>query len=256
MRATSRLCLKAKPAHSRSQLSTKIVSTHIDRRNGLPTMVDVQPKAPTARVAVACSSVLCPPIMGFMFPANSKRSKRKASRCRDSRKMQHITELSTEKKGSVFATAIVAGTLGVKATSTLIPFCHPIAVERCKFRIDVLERWYRNVLWHDIRCYCEVGTTNKTGVEMEAMVGASVAALTIYDMLKGVRNAQAHGLRIGVTRLLKKSGGKSDIALVASTASKTYASGSSSSSSDDPAPTQQQRKKAKRYRKKRSMKRT
>lgn len=100
-------------------------------------------------------------------------------------------------KGPVFQTAIVAGTMAVKKTSELIPFCHPLPVENCEFQI------IPNDTGLTIRC--EVSTTGKTGVEMEAMTGASVAALTVYDMCKAMNKS----IRIQDLRLIFKTGGKS-----------------------------------------------
>ncbi len=106
-------------------------------------------------------------------------------------------EIAT-KKGPVFATAIVAGVMAAKKTHDLIPFCHPLGLESCKLTIEL----------HDsevvIDCRCAVH--HKTGVEMEALTGASVAALTVYDMLKAV----SHDIVIAETRLMSKSGGKKD----------------------------------------------
>lgn len=100
-------------------------------------------------------------------------------------------------KGPVFQTAIIAGTMAVKKTSELIPFCHPLPVENCEFTITPGET--------GIVIRCEVSTTGKTGVEMEAMTGASVAALTVYDMCKALNKA----IRIHDLRLISKTGGKS-----------------------------------------------
>ena len=101
-------------------------------------------------------------------------------------------------KGDVFATARIAGILAAKRTSELIPLCHPIALTSIK--IDIVacppER---------VHIIAEVRCDEKTGVEMEALTAASVAALTIYDMCKAVDR----GMEIVTTRLLKKSGGKS-----------------------------------------------
>ena len=106
-------------------------------------------------------------------------------------------EINT-KKGPVFATAIVAGVMAAKRTHELIPFCHPLGLENCKITIALDGR---DVV---IDCHCRVH--HKTGVEMEALTGASVAALTVYDMLK----ALSHDIVIGETRLMAKSGGKRD----------------------------------------------
>lgn len=106
-------------------------------------------------------------------------------------------EIAT-KKGPVFATAIVAGVMAAKKTHDLIPFCHPLGLENCKLTVEL----------HDgevvIDCRCTVH--HKTGVEMEALTGASVAALTVYDMLKAV----SHDIVIAETRLMSKTGGKMD----------------------------------------------
>ena len=102
------------------------------------------------------------------------------------------------KKGPVFATAIIAGVMASKKTHELIPFCHPLGLEKCDVSIEIEDG---DVV---IECLCRV--SHKTGVEMEALTGASVAALTIYDMCK----ALSHDIVIGETRLLAKSGGKVD----------------------------------------------
>jgi cyclic pyranopterin phosphate synthase len=104
----------------------------------------------------------------------------------------------TTKKGPVFATAIIAGVMAAKKTHELIPFCHPLGLDSCKISIEVVGD--RAI----IDCRCKVH--HKTGVEMEALTGASVAALTIYDMLK----ALSHDLVIRDTRLMAKTGGKRD----------------------------------------------
>ena len=102
--------------------------------------------------------------------------------------------------GLGFQTAILAGVLGAKQTSSLIPLCHPLALDDCQIEI------VPNVARREIAIHCRVETTAKTGVEMEAMTGASVAALTFYDMAKAV----SHGIVIKEVRLLEKTGGKRD----------------------------------------------
>jgi len=106
-------------------------------------------------------------------------------------------EIAT-KKGPVFATAIIAGVMAAKRTHELIPFCHPLGLENCKVSLEVRDT---EVV---IDCRCKVH--HKTGVEMEALTGASVAALTVYDMLK----AASHDIVIAETRLMAKTGGKQD----------------------------------------------
>ena len=104
------------------------------------------------------------------------------------------------KKGPVFQTAIIAGTMAAKKTSELIPFCHPLAIERCDFSIDFSGP-------DELTVRCEVAVSHKTGVEMEALTGASVAALTIYDMCK----ALSHEIVIADLRLVEKTGGKREV---------------------------------------------
>lgn len=149
--------------------------SHIDDANR-PTMVDVGDKAVTQRQAHAQSVVLLPQAVVQALDGDEINSK----------------------KGPVFATAIIAGVMAAKKTHELIPFCHPLGLENCTIKISV------NGDRATIDCICRV--THKTGVEMEALTGASVAALTIYDMCK----ALSHDIVISDTRLLAKSGGKRD----------------------------------------------
>lgn len=100
-------------------------------------------------------------------------------------------------KGPVFLTAIIAGTMATKQTSSLIPFCHPLPLEHADITVEVIGE--------KLRISCHVATSYKTGVEMEAMTGASVAALTVYDMCKSLNK----GIVIESVRLLRKTGGKS-----------------------------------------------
>jgi cyclic pyranopterin monophosphate synthase len=149
--------------------------THVSS-DGSPTMVDVGAKLATARTAIAESRV--------RLPATVARALADAG---------YATA-----KGPVFHTAIIAGTMAAKKTHELIPFCHPLGLEKCRIEITADG--------DDIVIRCEVGVHHKTGVEMEALTGASVAALTVYDMCK----ALSHDIVIDGTRLVHKRGGKSD----------------------------------------------
>jgi len=151
--------------------------THLDARNR-PTMVDVGAKAVTHRIAEAEATVRLPPAVARALRASGHRTR----------------------KGPVFDTAILAGVMAVKRTAELIPFCHPLPVEQCS--IDIEARGA-----NQLRIRCRVETHHKTGVEMEALTGATVAALTIYDMCK----ALSHAIRIGGVRLLTKSGGRHEV---------------------------------------------
>jgi len=114
-------------------------------------------------------------------------------------------EINT-KKGPVFHTAVLAGVMGVKRTSELIPLCHPLPLEDCQIEIkpDVSHR--------EVTIHCRVQTHAKTGVEMEALTGATIAALTLYDMGKSV----SPGIVIHEIRLMEKTGGKRDYNAAAS----------------------------------------
>ena len=151
--------------------------THIDAE-GHPTMVDVSAKAVTARVAHAECLVIFPDEVAAQLRREGLRTA----------------------KGGIVDTAIVAGTMAVKRTHELIPFCHPLPIDGCKFAID----WNGE---RTLRIDCEVKATHRTGVEMEALTGATVAALTVYDMCK----ALSHEIVIGPAKLLAKRGGKRDV---------------------------------------------
>lgn len=153
--------------------------THLDQQ-GNPSMVNVGGKQATKRVAIARSIVILDDIILAQFEKDDIQTK----------------------KGPVFQTAIIAGVMASKKTSELIPLCHPIGLDNCQVRIQLNDK-------KEVVIECEASITSKTGVEMEALTGASVAALTIYDMCK----AFSHHIVIKETRLLKKTGGKSDFLL-------------------------------------------
>ncbi len=155
--------------------------THIDA-NGNPTMVDVGGKQISRRLAKARSIV----VVDDEILAQ----------------LQH-DEIHT-RKGPVFQTAIIAGVMAAKRTGELIPLCHPLGLENCQVSISVNAQ-------KEIVIECTASLTGKTGVEMEALTGASVAALTIYDMCK----AFSHNIIIKETRLIEKTGGKRDFKLEA-----------------------------------------
>lgn len=145
-----------------------------------PTMVDVSQKSVTLRTAVAQAKVVLPSTVASELCGKDFRTA----------------------KGPVFDTAIIAGVMAAKRTHELIPFCHPLSIENCK--IDIRMDGATDVL-----IQCTVSVHHKTGVEMEALTGASIAALTIYDMCK----ALSHDIVIAELKLLEKRGGKADIGL-------------------------------------------
>ena len=156
-----------------AKLSQQSIS-HIDHA-GNPAMVDVAAKAVTRRSAIAQARVEFPAAIGAQLLASG----------------------FIGKKGAIIHTAIIAGVMAAKRTHELIPFCHALGLEHCEIRIT--PDYAGNL---NIECECTLSA--KTGVEMEAMTGASVAALTIYDMTKAL------SLEIHITQvsLLQKSGGK------------------------------------------------
>ena len=103
------------------------------------------------------------------------------------------------KKGPVFQTAIIAGIMAAKKTGDLIPLCHPLGLDNCNVQIYLNEK-------NEVIIDCTASIAAKTGVEMEALTGASIAALTVYDMCK----AMSHDIVIKETKLLAKTGGKRD----------------------------------------------
>jgi len=103
------------------------------------------------------------------------------------------------KKGPVFQTAIIAGIQAVKKTSELIPMCHPLQINGVDIDINIIDTEYAEIL-------CTVEIEGKTGVEMEALTGATVTGLTIYDMCKAISQEMV----IKEVKLLEKTGGKSD----------------------------------------------
>jgi cyclic pyranopterin phosphate synthase len=151
--------------------------THIDA-NGMAKMVNISDKIPSKRIATACGQIYLPNAIYQLI---------------DNKEI-------VSAKGPVFNTAIIAGTMAVKNTAALIPFCHSLLLDSCKFSFEFKPK---NT---EVIVYCEVQTTGKTGVEMEALTGVSAACLTIYDMCKAISPL----MEIKNIRLLQKSGGKHD----------------------------------------------
>lgn len=140
-------------------------------------MVDVSEKKVTNRTATARSIVVLPGEV-----------------------LDHLADGDLQtKKGSVFQIAIIAGIMAAKRTGELIPLCHPLGLENCNVAIRLNND-------NEVVIDCTASITAKTGVEMEALVGASIAALTVYDMCK----AMSHDIVIRETKLIEKTGGKRD----------------------------------------------
>ena len=153
--------------------------SHVDENN-LPRMVDVGEKSATQRTARARAVIALPDeVLAALSDG----------------------DLQT-KKGPVFHTAIIAGVMAAKKTSELIPLCHPIGLDDCQITIEPNDA-------RELVVECRTSVTHKTGVEMEALTGATVAALTLYDMCK----ALSHEIVIKEIRLIEKRGGKNDFRL-------------------------------------------
>ncbi|MCM3739163.1 cyclic pyranopterin monophosphate synthase MoaC [Oceanobacillus luteolus] len=151
--------------------------THFDEQ-GRARMVDITDKKATSRVAVARSSVI---VSENIY--------------------KNIVE-QKNKKGDVLGVAEIAGIMGTKQTSTLIPMCHPIPISGVSIQFE----WNTiNTGEYELIIQAEVKTVGSTGVEMEALTAVTTAALTVYDMCKAIDK----GIIIGETYLLEKSGGKS-----------------------------------------------
>lgn len=151
--------------------------SHIDKK-GQPKMVNVSDKKSTKRTAVAKATMF----LGTEVISHFEND-----------------ELTT-KKGPVFQTAIIAGIQAVKKTSEIIPMCHPLLINGVDIDINIIDG-------ENIEVFCKVTIEGKTGVEMEALTGASATCLTVYDMCKSISQKMV----IREVKLLEKTGGKSDI---------------------------------------------
>jgi cyclic pyranopterin phosphate synthase len=151
--------------------------SHINKKNQ-PKMVDVSEKSITKRTAIAKATMF----LGKEVVAHFQND-----------------ELVTI-KGSVFQTAIIAGIQAVKKTSEIIPMCHPLLINGVDIDIQIIDDEHAEV-------FCKVTIEGKTGVEMEALTGASATCLTIYDMCKSISQKMV----IKEVKLIEKTGGKSDI---------------------------------------------
>ena len=155
--------------------------THLAPSGDAVSMVDVGAKAVTTRMAKARTHVIFPPEVIEAFRSHESSNE------------------MVGPKGPIFATAKIAGVMAAKRTSDLIPLCHPLPLDKVNIDIQFDGKESNTAI---VECECRV--THKTGVEMEALTGATVAALTIYDMCKAV----SHNIEIGSTMLIEKSGGK------------------------------------------------
>jgi cyclic pyranopterin phosphate synthase len=150
--------------------------SHLDEK-GRPSMVDVGEKPVTKRTATA---------RAIMYLGADVIQKLEGDNWQSP-------------KGSVFQTAVIAGVMAAKKTGELIPLCHPLGLDNCQINIAVRDEAHIEIL-------CTASVHGKTGIEMEALTGASIAALTVYDMCK----ALSQNMVIKEIRLIEKTGGKKD----------------------------------------------
>ncbi len=148
--------------------------THFDE-HGKAVMVDVTDKAETVREATATGKITV------------------------SQSVYDAVEQGKIGKGDVLGVATTAGIMGAKRTAELIPMCHILPITNCRIQFEMVPEE------KTIYCWCTVKVTGKTGVEMEALTGVSVALLTVYDMCKALDKS----MEIGEIYLCKKTGGKS-----------------------------------------------
>jgi len=153
--------------------------SHIDDKQQ-PRMVDVSGKNGSWRTATAGCTIVLPDVIKQAFSEGE----------------------FVSHKGPVVQTAIIAGVMAAKRTHELIPFCHPLGLDKCDVAIEALHNG-------DLSVVCTVGVHHRTGAEMEALTGASVAALAVYDMCKGL----SQEIVISDLCLHQKSGGKHDYRL-------------------------------------------
>ena len=164
--------------------------SHVTEEGRAPRMVDVGDKRRSRRVARAEATVVLPADVAAVLEEGGV----------DGGPRVPGSDVHGP-KGAVFATSIIAGVMGAKRTSELIPFCHQLNLDKCDVGLDFCRERGTIVV------SSEVSVEGKTGVEMEALTSVSVAALCVYDMLK----AMSHDIRITDIHLVSKTGGKSDI---------------------------------------------
>lgn len=168
--------------------------THIDPKTGLPSMVSVSSKEPTLRTATAIGNVYINQVAwDLIVPSSAIVGAEAGGVGGESSTMQ-------TKKGDVLLIAQLAGLMGAKLTSSLIPLCHPLPLTHLAITLTP------HVATRSIEIRATAECEGKTGVEMEALTGVSVAALTVWDMLKSVAGRE---MRIAGIMVVRKSGGKS-----------------------------------------------
>ena len=173
--------------------------THVDSATGRPTMVDVSDKIPSKRSATAIGRIYIPQVAYDLI----------ASSPGDDDTNPSSAQEKAKKKGDVLTVAQLAGIMGAKRTSDLIPLCHPLALSKISMTLvldDSQNSSSSSPPTHSVLLTATVSCEGKTGVEMEALTAVSVGALTVWDMLKAVAG---ESMTIGDIMVVRKEGGKS-----------------------------------------------
>ena len=172
--------------------------THVDSATGRPTMVDVSDKLPSKRSATAIGRIYIPQVAYDLIASSGD----------DDTNLSSAQE-KAKKKGDVLTVAQLAGIMGAKRTSDLIPLCHPLALSKISMTLvldDSQNSPSSSPPTHSVLLTATVSCEGKTGVEMEALTAVSVGALTVWDMLKAVAG---ESMTIGDIMVVRKEGGKS-----------------------------------------------
>lgn len=179
--------------------------THLDQ-HGRASMVDVGDKQPTRRSATASGRILIPEIAYELITSSYPTEASKSSTPDEQSTLE-----KARRKGDALTIAQLAAIMGAKATSTLIPLCHPLALSKIDVnlvpeRVTPAAEDIHKTVRHSILCTATVNCEGKTGVEMEALTAVSIGLLTVWDMLKAVAGKE---MEIGQIMVTRKSGGRS-----------------------------------------------
>jgi len=193
------------PVRGARRYSTAPRLTHLDD-DGKASMVDVSDKEVTRRSATAVGRILIPPLAWSLLTTKPYPSQAKTIKQGSSSPEEENAREKARSKGDALTVAQLAGIMGAKQTSNLIPLCHPLALSKVDVKLELGEDETAEERPGAITCVATVTCEGKTGVEMEALTAVTVALLTVWDMLKAVAGKEMEIVGIHVQ---KKSGGKS-----------------------------------------------
>ena len=181
-----------------------VALTHVDS-NGQAGMVDVSSKPASRRIATAVGKVRLTPLVFSLLQSSEGQTKGSNNSTQHLKEEMRFLEKKVNLKGPVLQTAKLAGIMGAKRTSDLIPLCHPISLSHIEVSVELQEPSHLYPHYH-VQLSCTATTTSQTGVEMEALTGVNVAALTLWDMIKAVAGKE---MVIEDVKVVRKQGGKS-----------------------------------------------